>query len=112
MNQDTYDLFEEFVNSDLIDKVIESRIRQSILDLRFSIDAIEHRNRTEGGLPSYIRQDLEDNWRDLDALTVLTSTTLVITSLSVSLSGITRKSSSIRRGGTTGTKVMSSEGFG
>jgi len=69
MNQDAYDLFEEFVNSDLIDKVIEGRIRQSILDLRFSIDAIEHRNRTEGGLPSYIREDLEVNWQDLDALT-------------------------------------------
>ena len=69
MNQDTYDLFEEFVNSDFIDKVIEGRIRQSILDLRFSIDAIEHRNRTQGGLPSYIRQDLEVNWQDLDALT-------------------------------------------
>lgn len=53
MNQDAYDLFEQFVNSDFIDKVIESRIRQSILDLRFSIDAIEHRNRTQGGLPRW-----------------------------------------------------------
>ena len=69
MNQDAYDLFDEFLMSDFVDNVITHRIRETILGLRLSIDALEFRNRTQGGLPKFLRDDLEDHWADLDSMT-------------------------------------------
>jgi hypothetical protein len=69
MNQDLYDLFEEFMNGDFGDNLVAFRIREQVLALRLSIDTLEHLNRSRAGLTTYQREDLEDNWQDLDAMT-------------------------------------------
>ena len=69
MNRDLYDLFEEFMNGDFGDNLVAFRIREQVLALRLSITALEHLNRTQGGLLLYQREDLEENWQDLEALT-------------------------------------------
>jgi hypothetical protein len=69
MNQDLYDLFEEFMNGDFGDSLVALRIREQVLALRLSIDTLEHLNRSRAGLETYQREDLEDHWQDLDALT-------------------------------------------
>ena len=69
MNQDLYDLFEEFMNGDFGDNLVAFRIREQVLALRLSITSLEHLNRTQGGLLLYQREDLEENWQDLEALT-------------------------------------------
>jgi hypothetical protein len=69
MNQDLYDLFEEFMNGDFADNLVALRIREQVLALRLSIDTLEHLNRSRAGLTTYQREDLEDNWQDLDAMT-------------------------------------------
>jgi hypothetical protein len=69
MNQDLYDLFEEFWNGDFTDNLVAFRIREQVLALRLSITALEHMNRTRGGLETYQREDLEDHWQELEAMT-------------------------------------------
>jgi hypothetical protein len=69
MNQDLYDLFEEFMNGDFADKVVALRLREQVLTLRLSITSLEHLNRTRGGLTTGQREDLEENWQDLEAMT-------------------------------------------
>jgi hypothetical protein len=69
MNQDLYDLFEEFMNGNFGDNLVAFRIREQVLGLRLSITSLEHLNRTQGGLLLYQREDLEENWQDLEALT-------------------------------------------
>ena len=66
---DPSDLFEEFMNGDFVDSLVTFRIREQVLILRLSIDVLEHMNRTRGGLETDQREDLEENWQDLDALT-------------------------------------------
>jgi hypothetical protein len=69
MNKDLYDLFEEFWNGDFTDNLVAFRIREQVLALRLSITALEHMNRTRGGLETYQREDLEDHWQELEAMT-------------------------------------------
>jgi hypothetical protein len=69
MNKDLYDLFEEFMNGDFGDNLVAFRIREQVLALRLSITSLEHLNRTRGGLTTGQREDLEENWQDLEAMT-------------------------------------------
>jgi hypothetical protein len=69
MNQDLYDLFEEFMNGDFVGDLVAFNIREQVLTLRLSITSLEHLNRTRGGLTTGQREDLEENWQDLEAMT-------------------------------------------
>ena len=69
MNQDLYDLFEEFMNGDFVGDLVAFNIREQVLTLRLSITSLEHLNRTRGGLTTCQREDLEENWQDLEAMT-------------------------------------------
>ena len=69
MNQDLYDLFEEFMNGDFADSLVAFRIREQVLALRLSIDTLTHMDNRRVGLTRSQREDLEDHWQDLDAMT-------------------------------------------
>lgn len=67
--KDIYDLYDDFINSSFIEEIIVLRLRESIGMLRSSIDTLEHMNRANGGLKPHHKQDLDDNWMDLEAMT-------------------------------------------
>lgn len=69
MNKDLYDLFEDFINGDFASDLTSFHIREQVLSIRLSITALEHLNRSRGGLSKTEREDLEENWKDLEAMT-------------------------------------------
>jgi len=69
MRQDVYDLFDDFINSEFLDKVMSARLLEFIGMVRSSIDALEDLNRRNDGLRKHEREDLEEDWLDLEALT-------------------------------------------
>lgn len=67
--KDIYDLFDDFLNSSFIEEIIILRLSESIGMVRSTIDNLEYMNRVGGGLHPKTKQDLDDNWMDLEALT-------------------------------------------
>lgn len=68
-HEDIYDLCDSFINSDFTDKLITFHLREAIGMTRLSIDSLEKLNFTQGGLDKHHREDLENDWEYLEALT-------------------------------------------